>query len=368
MNTQFKIIVVFYLTVWLFPIVVLAGPVPDTGQIKCYNNTEEISCPHAGEAFYGQDANYIITPPSYTKLDASGNELPDNFTSWVMIRDNITGLLWEGKTDDGSIHDMDNKYIWRAAKDLLIYNLNSTDFGGHTDWRIPTVKELSMIRTYDVVVEPNFFNWVTFFPNFVPFWSSDSNINSPGQRWGVYGPEDYQGGSIVSNSESAANFVRAVRGDYNRPKDPFVSNNDGTVTDIGTGLMWQKVTIGPLDWETALSACESLVLSGYTDWRLPNINELRSIQNYSRNGQSIDIDYFPDSVYSFYWSSSPTTFGGNNAFAIDFSNGVEYVNNRSIAYYVLAVRGGQIQSGANLLIKAPEQGERWELASIQQIT
>jgi len=84
----------------------LAGPLPDTGQTKCYNNylNEEITCPQPGEDFYGQDATYLINPPSYTKLDASGNDLPDSATSWVMVRDNMTGLIWEVKTDDGSIH------------------------------------------------------------------------------------------------------------------------------------------------------------------------------------------------------------------------------------------------------------------------
>ncbi len=71
----------------------LAGwPIPDSGQTKCYNDTAEIPCPAPGEDFYGQDANYTINPFSYTKLDASGNALPDSATSWVMVRDNVTGL------------------------------------------------------------------------------------------------------------------------------------------------------------------------------------------------------------------------------------------------------------------------------------
>jgi hypothetical protein len=37
---------------------------------------------------------------SYTKLDDSGNDLLDSAMSWVMMRDNVTGLTWENKTDD----------------------------------------------------------------------------------------------------------------------------------------------------------------------------------------------------------------------------------------------------------------------------
>ena len=90
-----------------------AGPLADTGQTKCYDNDSEIPCPQSGEDFYGQDGNYLINPPSYTKLDADGNDLPDTAVSWVMVRDNVTGLIWEVKTDDVSIHDKDNLYDWQ---------------------------------------------------------------------------------------------------------------------------------------------------------------------------------------------------------------------------------------------------------------
>jgi len=36
--------------------IAFAGPIPDTGQTKCYNDTAEISCPAPGEDFYSQDA------------------------------------------------------------------------------------------------------------------------------------------------------------------------------------------------------------------------------------------------------------------------------------------------------------------------
>ena len=78
----------------------LAGPVPDTGQTQSYTDT------------FGEDSDYLINPPSYTKLDAQGNDLDDSAASWTMVRDNVTGLIWEVKTDDGSVHDKDNTYTW----------------------------------------------------------------------------------------------------------------------------------------------------------------------------------------------------------------------------------------------------------------
>jgi len=90
----------------------MGQPIPDTGQTKCYNNSAEIPCGTPGEAFYGQDGNYTINPLSYTKLDAIGKALPDAATTWTMIRDNVTGLIWENKTNDGSIHDGSKTFTW----------------------------------------------------------------------------------------------------------------------------------------------------------------------------------------------------------------------------------------------------------------
>ena len=95
------------------------APVPGTGQEKCYDAAGNvITCPSPGQAFYGQDANYRINPITYSKLDGGGNVLPASATSWVMVRDNVTGLIWElknnmdGKTDYGNPHDSDNEYTW----------------------------------------------------------------------------------------------------------------------------------------------------------------------------------------------------------------------------------------------------------------
>jgi hypothetical protein len=91
-----KTILVMCAVLLALPCIALASPVPDTGQTKCYDNTQEITCPQPGEDFYGHDAQYDINPQSYTKLDETGNDLPDEAPwPWVMVRDNVTGLIWE---------------------------------------------------------------------------------------------------------------------------------------------------------------------------------------------------------------------------------------------------------------------------------
>jgi hypothetical protein len=91
----------------------------------------------------------------------------------------------------------------------------------------------------------------------------------------------------------------------------FIDNGNGTITDTSTGLMWQKATAPETyTWEQALTYCENLTLpaGGYSDWRLPNRNELQTIVDYSRYNPAINITFFPDTVASYYWSSTTLAY------------------------------------------------------------
>ena len=103
------------------------------------------------------NANDTCNPPSFTKIDGSSKALVDDADSWVMVRDNVTGLIWENKTDDGTIHDKDNSYTWFDPTDPgapntedFIKALNDSDYGGYSDWRLPTIKELTNIINYSI--------------------------------------------------------------------------------------------------------------------------------------------------------------------------------------------------------------------------
>jgi hypothetical protein len=94
----------------------------------------------------------------------------------------------------------------------------------------------------------------------------------------------------------------------------FIDNEDGTVTDTCTGLMWQKETAhinanGTIDddvhWCEALQYCENLELAGYTDWHLPNVKELQSV-DYGRVNSAVDPVF--GALTSFYWSSTSPEF------------------------------------------------------------
>ena len=102
----------------------------------------------------------------------------------------------------------------------------------------------------------------------------------------------------------------------------YTDNGDGTISDNDTGLMWKMITDGPFIWEDALIHCENLNYAGYTDWRLPNINELRTLVDFEISKPAIEQEYFPGTLDR-YWSSTTATGTPNNAWTLFFKyNGV----------------------------------------------
>jgi hypothetical protein len=223
-----KAIRIAALTCWLvfsLSFTVHAGSLPDTGQTKCYDDLGvEIACPNPLERFHGQDANYTINPPTYTKLDAQGNGLLDSSPSWATVRDNVTGLVWEVKTNDGSIHDRSNTYTWYNSDpqanggdagtpgdgtdtEDFIQALNDGYFGGFSDWRIPTLKELTTVVNYQ---KYNPSVSAVYFPNTVAsnYWSVTTYADNANYAYYVmfnYGSDSFYG-------KSSSYHVRAVRG------------------------------------------------------------------------------------------------------------------------------------------------------------
>src|SRR5262245_52356492 len=70
------------------------------------------------------------------------------------ITDLNTGLTWEKKDMRGGLHDVGNTYLWSGnGTQNTIWDflraVNTEQLGGHTDWRIPNVKELQSILDYE---------------------------------------------------------------------------------------------------------------------------------------------------------------------------------------------------------------------------
>jgi hypothetical protein len=128
----------------------------------------------------------------------------------------------------------------------------------------------------------------------------------------------------------------------------YVDNQDGTVTDTCTGLMWQKATAdkdgnGTIDdsdrmpWQNALQYCESLEFAGHSDWRLPNVRELQSIVDYGRYSPSSDPIFGAESGW--YWSSSTYVSLPSYAWFVGFYDGLVFSGDKDYGGFVRAVRG-----------------------------
>ena len=122
----------------------------------------------------------------------------------------------------------------------------------------------------------------------------------------------------------------------------YTDNEDGTVTDNVTGLIWPQTNDDTTrNWEAALSYCEGLVFADVSDWRLPNIRELESIVDIALENPAIDSP-FSGTDSSYYWSS--TTYVSdpdNEAWAVDFNDGDPDHVDKSGEYHVRCVRGVQ---------------------------
>jgi len=127
---------------------------------------------------------------------------------------------------------------------------------------------------------------------------------------------------------------------YDGIKMSYQDNGDGTVTDLNTGLIWQKTPpIKRYTWDEAAAYAENLKLAGYDDWRMPTIKELYSLAAFYGNINTltayINTEYFdfeyPDISQGYriidtqYWSSNKyvgtTMYGDRSAFGFNFADG-----------------------------------------------
>jgi hypothetical protein len=152
------------------------------------------------------------------------------------------------------------------------------------------------------------------------------------------------------------------------PEERFTDNGDGTITDSLTGLMWLKdggclktnwknsaSTLAGLNNQQIQNTCSGYA-GNYTDWRLPTINELKSLVNYGSadSAQWLDSKGFVNVKSTFYWSS--TTYLGNPsyAWAIKTYSGMEARANKYKRYYIFPVRN--ISTG-HFIAKLPKTGQ-----------
>lgn len=261
------------------------------------------------------------------------------------VTDPATGLMWTKDFYGKSTYSNASTYI--------------KEYSGYNDWRIPNIKELYSIMDFSGVdpdanskntnnlkpfINLNYFNF-----SYGDVSSGDRIIDSQWITTNVYTSKvmrneecffgvNFADGRIkcypTGGRINKGYFIRLVRGNQYGSND-FVDNNDGTIADNITGLIWQKNDSGRgLNWYEAVDYCSNLQVSGIRDWRLPNIKELQYIVDYSRspdhtNTAAINpiFETSPikneagESDYPFFWSSTAHLNHNGSDFATYISFG-----------------------------------------------
>jgi hypothetical protein len=148
------------------------------------------------------------------------------------------------------------------------------------------------------------------------------------------------------------------------PSPRFTESGD-CVTDNLTGLMWTKnsnMPGGGFSWQGALDYVANTVNSGagtcgYSDWRLPNRKELRSLVDYSSYNPALPVGHlFTNVQANWYWSSSTVASYTGSAWVVSMNDGYMSYNVKSVNYYVWPVRGGQLRALGDLNISFSGSG------------
>jgi hypothetical protein len=295
---------------------------PSTGVSTCYDGSGAIiACAGSGQDAETQNGVSWPTP----RFTANGDGT---------VTDNLTGLIWLENASAVPAGTWDSALAAAATAADGVFGLSDGSSLG--DWRLPNVNEMSSLLAVEFsspsisngegtdrhgdsgtsvftgIVNNNYWSSTTYSNGpFDKAWVinlASTNIDvsviktQPAQAWLVKdgvsaGVIDlpatgqfacYDGGSIVpcSGTGQDAEFLKGIA----LPEPRFQDNGDGTVTDNLTGLIWTKdAESGPItNWDGALAAAATAADgvfglsdgSSLGDWRLPNVNEFRSLVNY----------------------------------------------------------------------------------------
>ncbi|HYJ42631.1 MAG TPA: DUF1566 domain-containing protein [Steroidobacteraceae bacterium] len=226
----------------------------DTGITLCANESNAAVACSQTSAFPGQDAEFGRDATannnadgaagfSFTKLDATGTPLIDqavayDVSPWDCVQDEVTGLQWEVRTDNGGLRDKDWTYTWfnstgindggsagtanggvcvdgsNCDTEKYVSAVNAVGLCGRTDWRLATREELQSIADISRFSTAPRYD-INFFANPAPtsvatsHWTSTPDASAPGIAWSV---DKLKGRGSAIFAKSRAFSLILVRG------------------------------------------------------------------------------------------------------------------------------------------------------------
>lgn len=274
-------------------------PVLPTGLTACLGvESSEIECPGtagtescADLSGCGQDAQYQSDERIFSDGFSNGQ-------SWVC--DPETTLVWQNGI-------VSNK-TWAEA----VAHCDGLDWGGRDDWRLPTIAELRSLSDYGRIGASFYSEHFTALPTALPteeqpylekFWSVDKLSIDEERAW--YWSANSGSMAFMAHNEELNVICVRMGPEKKYVTSPYLTDTpvsgQTVVTDQGTRLVWKGIPASARHWDDALAYCEKLDYAGYSDWRLPDINELMSLSNIKKYNPGTT---FPSAPSNWFWSST----------------------------------------------------------------
>jgi len=320
----------------------------------------------------GQTTSYYAGDDGNLQRGAAWPDPRFNDNGNGTVNDNLTGLVWT-KDANAPGPAACSPGAGKTWADALTYVacLNTNNYLGHNDWRLPNVNELYSLT--------DFANYNPALPTGHPFsnaasdwyWSSTAYIACystfalnvlmqygdmsyqnkfvPRLVWPVRGQCTTGSTACVPKTGQTASCAPgddgALQAGVSWPANRFIDHNDGTVTDNLTGMMWLKdancMKTSYPSFDNSLTYGDGAVTrqmalnfvagintgqyancrAGHSDWRLPNINELNSLLDRSKNNPDLPEGYPFLNVQTGYVSSTARAVTTSNPWGVSFENG-----------------------------------------------
>jgi len=347
-----KNVTLFFILIVLLPSVAMAVEVPRTGQRTCFDQYGGV-IDHVDSGQDGELQSGAIWPEPRFEDNGDGT-----------VTDNLSGLMW--MYDGGCLGAMS----WPAAMQCS-HELNAPEEyagaickleAGCKDWFLPGIEQLETLFNGE---EPSIADWLASWGigNIQQghYWSTTTAPN-PYTAWGFH----FDSGETVLTAKVTHGFVLLARrvGSLLVPpqkQDPepspkmttfrFIDNGDGTVTDMETSLMWltNAACLEPAGWRESFETINRLnndplafdcVATNYTytDWSLPNRNELRSLVDHGRDFPALP-EYNPFvNVQPGYWTSTTAAQSPAQAYKLFMATGEVLVADKVEMGHVWPVR------------------------------
>ncbi len=281
----------------------------------------------------GQRDEVTRTVTSYATLDAV---LPGETLS---VYDRSHDLYLEKSADGKSVVDLNTGLKWYATMpglrskvaDARSYCAN-TALGGENGWRLPTIHELFTLGAYDQTPTVSIFGGMQ---SEGKLWS-DTPIPGTGSIYTYTIESGYLRDYPASNATDGKIQFLCVKGTAT-PLRQFTDNGDDTVSDIATGLMWQKLRKTSVDRAAAAEYCRNLTVGGHYDWYLPSMKELLFLLDLERSGDKLDDAIFSGAT-SRYWSDTASTKYSGSFWTVLAADGTNSVKNPADKYDARCVR------------------------------